>query len=211
LRRAIVILSNLPWVEDGEEAGKQLDFAVRELGDSGEAIFYLRLKLCVVKLVAAGRAKNDVSDEAWSEAANAGAGSVAVRGQRGGFDEAEGDDVTAECGIVAVSKGAQKIGFCHGMFADRCGRDGRLVACIAMQADAGVDVLRAALLPGIVCGGVDCALAIEEQPGLAAAEPGPVGEGAGGDLLLEIVKRGLELSVGRIAEAGGLIVGGPRG
>ena len=74
---------------------------------------------------------------------------------------------------------------------------------------AGVEVLGAAVVPGLIGGGVEDTLTVEEEPGLAAVE---VGGGFGGfDLLAEGLEGGVELGGWGVAEGGGVVKGGPGG
>ena len=77
-----------------------------------------------------------------------------------------------------------------------------------------VEVVVAAGLPLGVVGGVGDALAVELKPGEAALDGGDVAVvlvGVQRDELVEILERRLEVGVGRVAEAGGVVEGGPGG
>jgi hypothetical protein len=75
--------------------------------------------------------------------------------------------------------------------------------------DAAVEVMFAARLPLGVSGGVQDALAVELEPGNAAGDA-RLRRGRG-DLLLEVLERGLELRFGCVAQGGGVVEGRPDG
>src|ERR1700744_3762072 len=85
---------------------------------------------------------------------------------------------------------------------------GGSTAYVAMLADAAVEVLCAALPPGVIRGGMRI-LAIEDEPRLAAVEVLLLFRRGRGYLVLESEERGLKLIVTSVAKGGGLVEGPP--
>src|SRR5215472_12046618 len=130
-----------PSAEDGEKSGKHLNFGTRDFGQTGEAVLDLRTELGVARVVGAGCAHCDARDVARRYAAYGCARSFCIGRKCGRLNEAEVDDVSLLQRVVAVAKRVNEIGVCD---------QRKLAACVAMLADAVVEMLCAALPPGVV-------------------------------------------------------------
>lgn len=103
--------------------------------DSCQAVLDLRSEQGGCVIVCAWRREVYMRDVACRHAGDVGAGRFAVTMQSRGTDHAEIHDITTQTRVVAVSQGMEKVGVGHRS------------ANIGVLGNAGVQVLRAAIVP----------------------------------------------------------------